>query len=349
MNREDFERLAAERGAGIDARALRAALDEAKAGPGGAYYQADVGAVLARAREIQDEEQPGAASRTEKNERGMFQGPGQRIERDQRLEAVAPWVEKVRAELRAAFGGELVLPFRRAAAAVEWIEREAARKSKPRRRLDRKRREQLTAEIYERLRALQELNCSELVGFRLPRLSLRYVKPGSEWVHKLALFSDSRLAPFARAVADMARVTGFPEHDLTLYVLAGIKPALAAASITTAKYFHRRPEHSVEGIGRREVTVTIRSPELTREQFLAVHRKIRSEWGAKRRPLTPAHELLLTVVRELGGVPPARGAGAAFWRRVQKKIAGRGGPQYETYRGAEVAWHRLQERLPRKS
>ena len=90
------------------------------------------------------------------------------------------------------------------------------------------------------------------------------------------------------------------------------------------------------------------SRDLTLPQLRQLHRRMRGEVGAERaKPLTRKHQAVLEVVqrRKREGVGKAKQTAKAFWQGVQQEWnAAHPNEQYQTWRGLEVLWRRIDKK-----
>lgn len=263
----------------------------------------------------------------------FVRGPSATAAGDAMLAALRPWAEQVRKEIVEAAGGRVSLPFTSVDDAARWIEKEGAPRKAT---INEARFQRLEGEVQERLKKMRDLVGADAWNYNLPMRTVAYGKPGSDWTHRVPAWRDSPLAPLARAAEQMSKATGFQEAQMTLFILTDKRPLLTPASITARPSWHSLPTGG--GIRRQEVTLTLRTPEISFDQLRRLFRRIRHEWQAEKGKSMTARDLaVLKAAEEEGGVPSTWGKGAPFFRRVQKRLARRG-ISYKTYRSVEAAY-----------
>lgn len=270
--------------------------------------------------------------------------PGLLLDSGRLTETIRPQVEQVRREVF----GTTAAPFRSLGMAARWIEETARRQPRASLR-DRKQAKALEAEVLERLPRLGRLLRCWIRSFSYEVLGVPYAKPGAEWVHRVSAVPGSPLARLAEAARDLAGATGFSPVAIVAFILVGLEPLLPPARLTAHHVFPGAAA-KVWVPPRRWVTVDFLGRDLTFGQLRQLHRRIREGVGAVgRKRVTPAHQALLELVRQLGGEPQhgPRGSKRAFWEKVRAEWNQKHPERrYQTWRGPEMAYRRLSRKLP---
>lgn len=266
---------------GIDARALRIELDAFREEHGRQPFHNELAELFGRTR------------LRSAPEAVLPSSPGDRAEAHALLDRLRPWVDEIRAAIGDRDPG-LMLPFRSLSQAAEWIEANAAIRGKVAH--DRERYDRLDQEVRERIAQMSEMDRLEPGHYSAgDRLLLAYQKPGGRMASLVPVDPDSPLAPLAREVPRMAKATGFAENALTMHVLTGRPLALAPAVLATPHRGISLPDGT--SLLRREIVLTLRSPELSRDEWLRLYGIVRKRWGSERRKrMTRRDEIVLQTV-----------------------------------------------------
>jgi hypothetical protein len=290
-----------------------------------------------------------AVPREEPGEQDLFPLlPGPRLTSISRLSKIRPWVEQTRRELEHRTGCKL--PFSDYEDAVRWVLRQdkAARQRSPASTWDEAK--ALLDEAAPILSRLKALTGQPWHVQAEPLAVVQCVKPGDRSVDNIATIRGEPLHDLGRAVAEMSRATGFKEVDLVAYVLAGHPPRLQPVSIQHRMQAQKLP--AGDSMWRSEITVTIRSPEVTTEAYFdAIRRAVWNEWP-KRRPLdlTRKQQRMVNAFEQIGWPDRDNPTSPKYWRRFLEHVD----PEGTTYAGKEpwrtpmMAWTRpggLREKL----
>jgi len=261
--------------------------------------------------------------------------PGLLVASDHLIDAITPEVDRVRREVFRTTAPS----FPSLARATAWIRGEAKKRpvaTQAARHQSRKLMEKAVGLADEAARLVHAW--ATVPGWHV--IPLAYATPGAEAVTRLPTWRGSKLSQLAAAARDLAHSTGFSEAAVVAYILAGIRPVLPVARLTTSI-------RSTRGIGAsRWVTVELHSA-MTPREFLKLYDRVRAELGVRpyAKPLTSVHQALREAVKTLGG-EPARGSGrTAFWERVRTLMNQQHGTKYTTWRGPAMRYQRLTERL----
>jgi hypothetical protein len=279
--------------------------------------------------------------------------PEMRVRSERLRQQVEAWVEGV----RTALFRQASPPFASPRAAIDWLEREVRR---------------LYESIEASARALsqpvwdQALKASPRSGTPGTRATaqriaclLEAIKAGKAMVLSPAkhlglspseLWDKGARDPVfqvRRQVKAMALATGFTEPDLVAYLLAGIRPTLAPATIAVQPIVTQLPAPLRGGeIRRIQVTIELHARDLSYAEHRALFQQLRQELDLVRtRGLTEEDRRFLQLAEHLGPPPSGPGSGA-YWERFQRQWNKSGrAKSYNTPDGPRMRYGRLQQKL----
>jgi hypothetical protein len=171
------------------------------------------------------------------------------------------------------------------------------------------------------------------------------------------IISRSRLFALARAAHFIAHCAGFPEEDVVRLILTGAEPRLPRAQIQVRTHarklpdlepVYRWPSDDPDVIGRTEVSVTFRTPDLTLDDLKEVFAMIKAQWAAKptKDRVTDADLLLHEIMRDMGQLRSTGKRPHGFWDAVHAEWIARGGDD-TTATALKVRWDALHRKLRR--
>lgn len=246
--------------------------------------------------------------------------PGALLITEELRRALYEWVGEVQSKMEDCAPDDVVLPFDDYREAFEWLKSQPGG-MEPTESYDGEVRRWRSSVLY-----LPHPDGKDTVALRAGKGSVRY-----------DLLTEAR---------SMSAATGFSEPNLIRHIMAGeqlILHPVVIETVTRRKYVRS----SGVAIGRTEVVVRYRTPEVSFDDSRAIHRWIRDAWDARgAKPMTENDLVLRDVVDELGRVPEERGEKTGFWEKVREQLA-RQGIDYKDWHGPYNAYRRLQEKLRR--
>lgn len=251
---------------------------------------------------------------------------GDAIFSDQLVEAVEPWMIQKREELTERVTG-LTLPFPGLQAMADWIESVGEEEGPTQK--EREEAKTLLQQIEEKRQDVEALTGYTLSPVQAGVVALPYVKPGSSQILTQGVYRGSPLFPLADDLETVSDATGFHPVRLVLYVLLDEKPFLNSVSVETdLMKVGRVPDTDGASVHRREVTITLRSPEVTLKQLREIFRHVREGWEAKERNrLTDEDRALWEVVQGVAQDEDVDLEGRfpwGFWGEVKDRLEDRG-------------------------
>jgi hypothetical protein len=254
------------------------------------------------------------------------------------VKQVEPWVESIRQEL---FGKEAP-PFKSDETgykkAVRWIKQEAEKQPKPSKKESERSRE-LDREIMDRLQKKTRLT-RQHTRFEYRALILPYADLPDRWVKKLSVTIDKPLGPLADASEKIAETTGFRQHMVVAWILAGIRPALPGARLYTPV----SPTWTMTPAGEiftRRARIDIFSPDMKPSEIVELYKKAQDHL----RPLhlSTRNRALLEVMEKFGDLEDGQEK-RDYWEAVRKAYNDRkpkGARAYKNWEGPRMAFIRL--------
>jgi hypothetical protein len=230
---------------------------------------------------------------------------------DQLRRAIDPDVS----EVRLAIFGRKDPPFPSAAEAVHWIEAQERQQRGQISQLDHK---AITARIKAFIQDLKEETGLPWAGPTVAFPKLAYCRPreeekGDDQVCHVRAWPNPHLRQLAAVVRQAAERTGFHETEITAYVLTGRHPRRLVVTVGRREYWIRLPTEG--GVFRREVNLTIHTPDLKYKLWRELYRMVLAEWQLVRwvKPSEKAKKVH-AIVQRLGGEPSS--GKTEFWRKA---------------------------------
>jgi hypothetical protein len=249
------------------------------------------------------------------------------------VRALAPKIE----DLRETGFGSPAPPFKTAAKAAEWVERQSkadlAEWSE-----GSEGRKKARAEIY-RLAHEHRIEIEERAT------QLPYQRPGDEHVKWVYAAPGTYLYRLAQETVLLADRTGLSADALVMYVLTGLEPVRSRARLTTRENWYTLP--TGEEIGVNEATVTFRARDLTDKELRSLYSMVRSGVSGKGTKGVGDKEVeLWEMVQNLGGPPKEHGSKRNFWRTVQERWnRDHANGRYATWEGVKKRYESISARL----
>jgi hypothetical protein len=160
---------------------------------------------------------------------------------------------------------------------------------------------------------------------------------------RTALTGTHQGAMVEHAAKELAGATGFSQSAMAAYLVVGIPPFVSSAEIRVQDFTGFLPAGGT--FQRRQATIEVNWGELPAQQVKDIRREVRKIMNLEKvKRLTEDDQRLLELVKRLGGEPVD--GKTAFWERVrQERNSAVGARQYTTWRGPEMRYRRLQQKL----
>jgi len=239
---------------------------------------------------------------------------------------ITPWAEGIRKKI---FGSPE--PTFNWGGAVEWIEKEAEKKYC----------DKVPEGLIDKIDALAGKLAKHDIQLSVKRPLLPYAKKGDEWKHNVYV-NGPNLKLLERETRKVAKITGFSQQALVMFILAGIKPLAVRVSIKTTTYFHE------DWPPRKEVILTVRAKDFSDRELKAIYRQLKKELTLKREiPLKEKHVRLYRLIEALGPPPKEPGLIKKYWSHALDEWEKRYPKEKKPYdwQGLRSAWKTIEKKL----